>query len=172
MRHQVLFGATLLLMTACADADTSDERGSAPGPARGDSVAENERSAGTTGEHDLHDEEGLPLLVVMQRMTVDMAGFAQGLWLEDYTEMTARADAIANHPHMSASEVQRIQAELGDEMVAFEEADETVHQAALRMHEAAGARDLDAILEALSEVQEGCVACHTRFRDRLRTVQP
>jgi len=171
MRHPILFGTTLLLMTACADpgADAGGEPGSRPVAGGGDSVAVVDPAAGG-GES--HDGEGLPLLVVMQRMTVDMAGFAQGLWLEDFTEMTARADAIANHPHMSASEVQRIQAELGDEMPAFEEADETVHQAALRLHEAARASDLDAILETLSEVQEGCVACHTRFREQLRTVQP
>lgn len=113
--------------------------------------------------------EGLPLRAIMQRLAGDMASFSYALWLEDYDGMTAHSAAMADHPHMAPGEIRRIEATLGQDMPAFEAADEAVHQASVWLHEAARARRIDEVLEHLGEVQRGCVSCHTRFRDRLRT---
>lgn len=114
-----------------------------------------------------HDE--LPLRAIMQQLAVDLAGFTHALLLEDFETMTARSGAIAEHAHIAPDDVRRIEAELGDEMAMFEAADEAVHLTAERLHQAAEARDFNAILTRLDEIHRGCVACHTQFRERLRT---
>lgn len=113
--------------------------------------------------------ESLPLLPIMLRMSADMAGLMQALWVESYEDLATHARAIAAHAQISAEELDRIESELGPEMEAFEAADEAVHQASLRMQDAAEAGDIDAFLGHLATVQRGCVGCHSRFRERLRT---
>lgn len=123
-------------------------------------------------QHANEDQEALPLLPIMLRMSADMAGVMQALWVESYADMATHAGAIAAHAPISADELERIEAELGPEMPAFEAADEAVHEAAVRLHEAAKAEDTDSFLEHLVTVQRGCVGCHNRFRERLRTRPP
>ncbi|MDX1661448.1 MAG: cytochrome c [Gemmatimonadota bacterium] len=55
-------------------------------------------------------------------------------------------------------------------MSAFAKLDREVHDAAVRVREAAEAEDLDGVVEAWQAIQDGCVACHRRFRDRLKPV--
>lgn len=113
----------------------------------------------------------MALLPIMRRLAEDMAAMQNALWLEDFATVEQHASAIADHAHISAEEVTRISTELGAEMPQFESIDAAVHDAAVQMHEAARARDTDAVLDRLAEVQRGCVACHERFRERLRTTQ-
>ena len=115
--------------------------------------------------------EALPLRPIMQQLGSNMAGFTQALWLEEYALMEEFAEGIATHPNISDEEMERIRAELGQEMDAFVAADEAVHEASVRLHAAAESRDVDRILERLHEVQVGCMACHTQFRERLRSDQ-
>jgi hypothetical protein len=123
-------------------------------------------------QHGAAAAESLPLLPIMLQMAADMSGLMQALWLENYEQMSARAAAVAGHAGIAAEELARIEAELGPEMAAFVAADEAVHQASVRLHEAAEARELDVFVEQLAEVQRGCVDCHSRFRERLSTRQP
>lgn len=113
--------------------------------------------------------EGLALRPIMQALGGEMAKLTTALWIEDYARITASASAIADHAHISEQELSRIQRVLGEEMPAFEALDSEVHEASVRLHEASQARALDGIVDALGEVQRGCVACHVRFRERLRT---
>lgn len=122
-------------------------------------------------DHADTDHEGQTLRTIMQQLSVEMAGLSQALWMEDYTAMTRHAMAIAEHPHMLPEEIDRIAGTLGAEMPAFEAADEAVHESAVQLHEAVEGQRLDELVSTLGEVQEGCVSCHTRFRDRLRTDQ-
>ena len=71
---------------------------------------------------------------------------------------------------LAAAIVARNRTELGAKMPQFESADAAVRDASVQMHEARE-RDTDAVLDRLAEVQRGCVACHERFRKRLRTRQ-
>lgn len=123
------------------------------------------------GPADDHAGEGQSLRIIMQQLAADMAAMQHALWLEDFDQVEARAAAIAEHPHMSPEELARIRQELGAELAAFEAADEAVHEASVRMHEAARSRETGAVLDALAEVQRGCVACHERFRERLGTTR-
>lgn len=127
-----------------------------------------DQAHGHAAEHG-EDGESLPLRPIMLMLASDLAAFTHALWLEDYEVMTERSASIAHHPHISQEEIQRIQSILGDEMHTFEELDENVHHGAERLHQAAESRQLDDVLARLSELQNGCMACHSQFRERLRT---
>lgn len=165
----LLSASLFLLAPACGDTPPADSgaEDDAVLDATGEAV---NTSSIDTSVQEAGGQEELPLVVIMRQLSSDLTAFSNALWLEDYEEMTARAASIADHPGMTVQEVQRIQTELGPEMAAFLEADDAVHQASVRMHEAARDQQLDAILDNLAEVQRGCVACHTQFRERLRTV--
>lgn len=150
-----------------ADADAvehQDAADSAVGSA--DTAPDADHAADADGGH-----EAMALLPIMRQLAVDMAAMQNALWLEDFATVERHASAIADHAHISAEEVARIRTELGAEMSQFESLDAAVHDAAVQMHEAARERDTDAVLDRLAEVQRGCVACHERFRERLRTTQ-
>ena len=132
-------------------------------------------SAAHTDAHDAHGgtgSDGLPLRTIMQQLGSNVSGFTQAMLLEEYEQMAAFAGDIAEHPHMSPAEIQRIQDTLGQEMSRFVEVDEAVHTGALRLKEAVEAHDMDLILERLHELHVGCMTCHTSFRARLYTGPP
>ena len=105
---------------------------------------------------------------IMLGLGVDMDEISRGLWLDDLAAVELAARAIAEHPHVSDSERMRIQGVLGANVAQFIQGDRHVHDTAVRLSEAAAARDLTGTLDALSELQAGCVACHQDFRERLR----
>lgn len=114
--------------------------------------------------------EARTLRVIMQGLGAEMQGFSQALFVGDSARLAARSSAIADHAPMLPEEVQRIEAALGADMPAFAAADERVHLGAQRLGELVrGGAGPDAIARQLGEVQQGCVACHSQFRERLRT---
>jgi hypothetical protein len=153
----VLAGVACVLM-ACGDPEH-------PAPEHG---AEVRADAAHLPGAETHAEPEA-LRPIMQRLGASMAGLQTALWLEDYDAMAVHAGEISGHVHVSDEELARIRAELGSEMAAFEAADSTVHEAAVRLNAAVEARDLDATVAELGQVQAGCVSCHMTFRDRLRT---
>jgi cytochrome c556 len=114
-------------------------------------------------------QEPQALLPIMLGMSADLAGLLQAMWLDDYDGLSERARRLAQHAPISAAEIARVESVLGAEMKAFEAADAVMHSAAVRMSEAADARNIDRLLEDLAAVQRGCVECHNTFRTRLRT---
>lgn len=154
----LLLGLALLLAGCQGEANS--------GGAAHDDLAHDDPAHATAQPGTPH--EALTLLEVMKRLERDMAGFSHALWLEDYAGMRASAVAVADHPHVSPQEMQRVQSKLGPDMARFAAADGTVHDAAVRLGDAAERHDLAAVLRELNSVQTGCVACHTQFRGRLR----
>lgn len=113
--------------------------------------------------------EPRPLLPIMTQLGVDMVTLTHGL-MADSAELVAHgAEAIAHHPPIAQEDIDRISRTLGAEMAEFERLDTEVHEGSVRLHEAARSGSTDQVLTILNEVQRGCVACHTKFRDRLRT---
>lgn len=151
-------GLVAVLGAACRPADQSGTRRDADTTTHG-------HGPNTAGQ------QPQPLLPIMQQLGVDMTALTHALMIDDYAAVTQRADALANHAPISEQDLQRIQTVLGSDMPGFEQLDEAVHGASVRLHDAALAHDPDAILKQLAEVQSGCVACHTRFRARLKTNQ-
>ncbi|MCA9492065.1 MAG: cytochrome c [Alphaproteobacteria bacterium] len=113
------------------------------------------------------EPEPTTLKAIMAGMRVEMSRIHEALWTEDFDTMSTAARAVADHPHVSAEERTRIQGLLGPDFGGFVAADKAVHDAAVRLSEAAAANDMDKSLKELDAVQTGCVACHTDYRERL-----
>jgi len=159
----------IMLLLALAGCDTAAEQGlPVAADAPGNPAAEQGHADHDT-EHAHSNQQAMPLLPIMMRMAAEMTGFVNALWLEDYEAMTRHASGISAHADISSDELERIASTLGTEMEDFEAADEEVHLASVRMLEASEEEDMDAVLQHLATVQSGCIACHTRFRERLRT---
>jgi cytochrome c556 len=137
----------LWLVAGCADrADTDAERARAA-PA----------AAGTTET----------LLSVMAGLRADMIRLHEGLWTGDFRGVAEAAESVAEHPEVSPAERLRVHTALGDGFADFVAADRRVHDLALGVRDAALREDTAAVLRAVSALQQGCVACHTGYRDRL-----
>ena len=172
--------ATLVFVLAAACAQPADDAGeraepsaastepTAAGTEHADEAAARPGDAhagdahGTTGEH------ALPLLPIMQRLGADMNTLTYALMTDDRETVVHAATAIAEHTPIAADEVERIRTVLGSDFHEFETFDASVHDASVRLREAAESQQLDAVVEQLGIVQSGCVACHGRFRERLR----
>lgn len=118
-----------------------------------------------------HGGTGEPrsLLAIMQKLGTDIVSLTHGLMTDNPDLVSESAGAIADHAPIAQDDLERIHQTLGAEMQEFERLDEAVHESAVRLHEATEAGDTDAVLTRLNEVQRGCVACHTQFREQLRT---
>ena len=112
--------------------------------------------------------ETAPLPEIMYGLAVDLDAVHAGLWTEDFGRIARAATAIAEHPKVPPEEMGRIQGVLGDDFAAFAQSDRHVHDTAVQLAEAARAEDLGAVMEHLHTLDQGCVACHTAFRDRLQ----
>ena len=107
------------------------------------------------------------LRTIMLSLGEEMAHAQAALWREDLATVARAGRTVADHPHVSPSEMARVQATLGADFGAFVAADRDTHDAAVTLAEAAGGGDLSATVQALGAVQAGCVGCHQQFRARL-----
>ena len=139
-------------------------------PDDADREAVAERQAGpTTAEGATPMRAALPgLFDLMAGLERDMAALSAALWRADFDAIADHATAIANHPQVPPAERQTIAGVLGEDMAAFKTVDTRVHDLAVRIRTLAENEDLDAILTTEAELRQGCVTCHTEFRDRLR----
>ena len=183
LRASVLLASLLLTIVACGPAEDRSA-GARDSAAVTDADSATHVTGGTkdehagggeaagdheAGGHAVADGEGQTLLPIMQRLGSEMTALTYALMTDDYATVERSAAAIAEHAPISAEELERIHAVLGSDMARFEAVDESVHVASVRLHEAARARQLDAVVQRLGEVQRGCVSCHVQFRERLRT---
>ncbi len=123
--------------------------------------------AALAGEPPQEEQDPGDLKHIMVALGDQMTRAQAGLWVEDYEAIAAAARAVAEHPHVSPEERARVQAALGADFADFAQADRKVHDSAVRLAEAADTQSAESTLGELLEVQSGCVACHTQFRDRL-----
>lgn len=158
--HVNLLLALLLAAASCGRAGVEHQADSASAQQASTDHAAAGHAAADGGE---------ALLPIMQRLGGEMTALTYALMTDDYDAVTRSAAAIAEHAPISAEELERIHRVLGPEMATFEAVDESVHVASVRLHDAAKARQLDQVVDRLSEVQRGCVSCHVQFRERLLT---
>lgn len=170
--------AALLVVTSGCEgpaARTADEHGAAASTAPDSATAHAGEHGGDGGAGDGHaaahpaSGDGQALLPIMRRLGSEMSALTHALMTDDLETVTRSAAAMAEHAPISAAEVERIHAALGPDVARFEAVDESVHVAAVRLHEAARARDPGRVVQRLGDVQRGCVSCHVQFRARLRT---
>ncbi|MFO7894254.1 MAG: hypothetical protein R6U63_11000 [Longimicrobiales bacterium] len=112
------------------------------------------------------------LFSIMLGLQGDMSRVSRGLWLERYDSIAAAARAVADHPAIPPEEGQKIAGALGDDMARFQAFDQTVHDLAVRMAEAADARDLAGVLEADAALRDGRRAVGQDDPNRLRRREP
>jgi cytochrome c556 len=105
----------------------------------------------------------------MQELGVRMAALTHGLMVDSAELVAHNAKLMAEHAPIAADELARLQRTLGRDMAEFERIDTETHGRLVRLRDAAAARASDDVLTRLNEVQRGCVECHSRFRNRLRT---
>ena len=104
------------------------------------------------------------LVEIMQQLEVDMERIAHGVWLSDFDSIAAGAQAIADHPKVGPEERAQIVEVLGDRAAGFRQADMRVHDTAVELAEQARAEAMGGVLDVLTRLQAGCVACHNGYR--------
>lgn len=117
---------------------------------------------------DTVDTKQLRLLMV--GLAQDMARINTGLWHEDYDLIRQGAASIANHPKIPPAQITKIKGALGNEFQNFVRFDKIVHGKAKELVSAAEARDWSGVLTTYTQIRDGCLGCHTAYRERLRPV--
>lgn len=117
--------------------------------------------------HQPKQPETLPLIPMMQKLLVDMQKVNYGIYIENYQSIEEGAAGIADHPEMTAEDKQLVKKTLGEAIKQFVDFDMTVHHHADSMRMAATEENMQAILQHYKIVQQGCVDCHSHFRDRI-----
>ncbi len=106
----------------------------------------------------------MALRSVMKQLGRDMQGVTGAISTEDWALVADLAPRIAKHAEPPVSEKMRILAWLGADATKFRGFDGQVHEAATAMGEFAKRNDGQAAIAAFSKTQQGCLACHQRFR--------
>lgn len=156
----------ILLLAACQPAaDDADSGSEAGDPSRPRPAAAESGAPAAVGDSTARAGAPLPGLVAVKS---GLERLSRGVWSADYDTIAAATGAIATHPQVPPAERQQIAAILGPDMAAFKGVDTEIHDLAVRIEGLSGEGDIDAILTAEAGLRAGCVACHTRFRDRIR----
>lgn len=113
-------------------------------------------------------QELTTLKQVMPALGLSATRIQEALWRDDFAMVAHEARAIVGHAGLSKEEQERIIGKLAKETAWFSEADAKVHKSALAIAEAADKKDAAKVVKALAGMQEGCVACHSNYRARLR----
>lgn len=108
-----------------------------------------------------------PLIPMMRMLLADMQTVDQGIYNENYKLIAKGADDIANHPKMTQEDKQTIKKTLGKEIKEFVAFDMTVHHHADSMRLAALQENMQQVLRHYRIVQQGCVDCHSNYREKV-----
>ena len=107
---------------------------------------------------------------IMQGLNEDVTAVVDGLLTDDFEKVATAANRIASHPRIPADQVQRVAAELGQEMATFKQFDMSVHDLALSMAAAAEAHDSGRLISDYQNMLANCLACHAAYKDRVAAV--
>jgi hypothetical protein len=114
--------------------------------------------------------EASDLKGIMQGLRNNLVEISDGLLTDDFEKIAQGADAIAAHPRIPSWQVKLVAAELGSEMAAFKQLDTLVHDLALEIKTAATTYDRDDAISGYQRLLEGCLACHSAYKERVATV--
>ena len=104
---------------------------------------------------------------IMQGLRDDVFTIADGMFTDDMDRIAQGASGIAHHPSIPGKQVQRVAAELRPEMPAFKQFDIRVHDLSLSIISAAEAQDHERISADFQQLINGCLACHTSYKERV-----
>ncbi len=114
--------------------------------------------------------EANDLQEIMQGLRNNLVEISDGLLTDDFEKIAHGADAIAGHPRIPPWQVKLVAAELGSEMAVFKELDTLVHDLSLEISAAATAHDRDDAISGYQRLLEGCLACHSTYKERVAAV--
>jgi cytochrome c556 len=104
---------------------------------------------------------------VMQQLGSDYSDLGDAILWEDFDAAAEAAHAIAYHDKPSMGQRMKILGTLGTEMPEFKKADGKVHELAIKIEEAAMAKDMPMLIQHQSRMLTACMACHTTYRSRV-----
>jgi cytochrome c556 len=112
-------------------------------------------------------QEGPTFKEIMQGLAEDMNHLNAAIFAEDFEAIERYASAIAHHPRPSPAERARLMEAVGPRVELFQSIDHSVHGGGEEMADAARVGDMDGVLRYHAKVMQGCVSCHSAFRDEL-----
>jgi hypothetical protein len=115
-------------------------------------------------------DESTTLKEIMQKLRNNLVEISDGLLTDDFEQIQRGATGIAEHPQIPAAQIQLVAAELGPEMPTFKQIDTLVHNLALEIGVAAKTSDHRAAMSGYQRMIEGCLTCHSTFKDRVTAV--
>jgi cytochrome c556 len=115
--------------------------------------------------------ETLPLVPMMQQLLTDIQQVDRGIYTEDFSMIKDGAGNISDHPTMTPEDKKLVKTTLGEEMQQFVKFDMVVHHHADSMRMAAVEENMQKVLEHYRITQQGCVACHSNYRDKISTAR-
>lgn len=113
-------------------------------------------------------QETMPLVPMMRMLFADMYLIDEGIYIEDYQKIEEGAGSIAEHPVMTEEDKSLVKQTLEEEIQDFVAYDMVVHGHADSIRLAAIQKNMQDILRHYSIVQQGCVDCHSDYRDRIK----
>ncbi len=114
--------------------------------------------------------EASELKEIMQALRNNLIEISDGSLTDDFEKIAHGADAIAGHPRIPPWQVKLVAAELGSEMAVFKQLDTLVHDLSLEIRTAASTHDRDDAISAYQRLLEGCLACHSSYKERVAAV--
>ncbi len=108
---------------------------------------------------------------VMQRIELDMSKLVGHIMKEEYADIIAVAERVANHEEPPLSHRLRLIAELGTDFPNFKSHDDNVHINSVAMQEAAEKKDIDAVIISYGKTMQSCNSCHKKYRGRVQKLQ-
>jgi len=114
--------------------------------------------------------EAIELKEIMQGLRDNLVDISDGLLTDDFEKIAQGADGIAAHPRIPPWQVKLVAAELGSEMAAFKQLDTLVHDLSLEIGAAATTHNYDDALSGYQRLLDGCLACHSTYKDRVAAV--
>lgn len=117
--------------------------------------------------HEPKEENSLDLLTIMRLLAIDIQIINEGIYTENYDLIEQGAAAINEHPPLSDKTLSLVKKTLGNRMQAFGQYDKVVHDTADSLKIAAINHDMESILEKYQVIQQGCVSCHSSFRNEI-----
>lgn len=106
----------------------------------------------------------MALKAIMVNLGRDMQAITEAISKEDWESVANISPRIAKHDSPPMSEKVRLLSWLGANAGKFRAYDEVVHESATEMGKAAKQNDGQAVIEAFSKLQQGCLACHQNYR--------
>lgn len=104
---------------------------------------------------------------IMQQLGQDYSRLNQAILVENFDAAANFAHAIAYHEKPSLGQRMKILRELGSEMPEFKSADDKVHELAIKIEEAAKAKDVPLLIQHQSQMLSACMGCHTSYRSKI-----